>query len=243
MRLYLIRHAQSANNALLDQRQRVYEPELTDLGVQQAACLAEYLATQPEMPTGVFGNERYANDQQYRFTHLYCSPMIRAMETARPIAQALGLEPSVWTSIHEIGGLFLEDEEGKSTGFAGPSRQQLLERFPGYTLPDEILDSGWWKVEAGRETTADYMARGVKLAIALRDRAQTEDRIALVMHGAFMDILIKALLNQLPGKPFDMFYAHYNTAITRFDFADGMDGMRLHYLNRVEHLAHDIRTW
>jgi len=40
MDLYLVRHAQSQNNAL-PERLRVADPDLTDLGHQQAARLAE----------------------------------------------------------------------------------------------------------------------------------------------------------------------------------------------------------
>ena len=44
MQLYIIRHAQSVNNALDDQRYRVSDPLLTEVGHRQAAMLAEHLA-------------------------------------------------------------------------------------------------------------------------------------------------------------------------------------------------------
>ena len=48
MDLYIIRHAQSTNNALpaeVELRDRVCDPLLSDLGYRQAAFLAEHLAT------------------------------------------------------------------------------------------------------------------------------------------------------------------------------------------------------
>jgi broad specificity phosphatase PhoE len=242
MRLYLIRHAQSTNNVLTDLRQRTYDPDLTDLGYQQAQHLATYLAQSAEMPTGVFGTERHAGDTAFRFTHLYCSAMQRTLLTTQPLAQALGLQPQVWLDLHEIGGLFLDDGEGRTTGFGGITRSQAQARFPGYHLPDGLTEAGWWPPEHGEEKVPEFLARAIRVSLALRARARSDDRIALVTHGAFMNLLIKAFLNQLPGYAEDLFYAHYNTAITRLDFEEG-DRLRLHYLNRFEHLPADMRSW
>ena len=47
MQLYFIRHGQSTNNALWDstseEKVRVEDPELTDIGKKQAQHLAEYI--------------------------------------------------------------------------------------------------------------------------------------------------------------------------------------------------------
>ena len=56
MRLYLIRHAQSGNNILIDEIGRSHDPKLTPVGERQAQKLAAYLASQPDMPTGAFGS-------------------------------------------------------------------------------------------------------------------------------------------------------------------------------------------
>ncbi|NKB63016.1 MAG: hypothetical protein GKR95_13150 [Gammaproteobacteria bacterium] len=51
MRLYLIRHAQSANNIIYDGTDnalgRVADPEITELGIQQSKALARYLSSRP----------------------------------------------------------------------------------------------------------------------------------------------------------------------------------------------------
>ena len=49
MELYIIRHAQSSNNALADERERVCDPHLTELGRQQAELLAAHLAAGPDL--------------------------------------------------------------------------------------------------------------------------------------------------------------------------------------------------
>ena len=43
MKLYIIRHAQSINNALANQMDRVCDPSLTELGYRQAEIVAQHL--------------------------------------------------------------------------------------------------------------------------------------------------------------------------------------------------------
>ena len=44
MQLYIVRHAQSTNNALADIRDRVCDPTLTELGERQAEIVGGHLA-------------------------------------------------------------------------------------------------------------------------------------------------------------------------------------------------------
>jgi broad specificity phosphatase PhoE len=248
MRVYFIRHGQSTNNVLADVSQRVYDPPLTDLGQRQAHALAEYLVAAPEMPLGMFALEK-DNADNFGFTHLYTSAMTRALQTTAPIAKALNIMPEIWVDIHEAGGVFLKDEDGKETGYPGITRAQLAADFPNYHIPDTVTDHGWWDVRRGEETEDDFMLRVVRVAQQLQRRAnQTEvhgnDRIALVSHGLFLSALLKVLMGHPIWKPTSPFFAHYNTAITRLDFNEGWDDpLRLHYLNRVEHLPLEMRSW
>ncbi len=239
MRLYLIRHGQSVNNALAEEdryeRERLQDPPLTEIGEQQAELAAQYLETILDAP-GRAG-------EPVGITHLYCSAMKRALQTARPIARALNLTPEVWVDIHEIGGIFLAGEDDSVQGFPGMTRAEIQAEFPGTRLPEAVTDAGWWDVSVGRETPAHFVSRAVRVAMALRERERTDERIALVSHGAFLDALIKALLHQSPKPPDDLFYGHYNTAMTRIDFNEGRFAMNIHYMNRVSHLPPDLRTW
>jgi hypothetical protein len=63
--------------------------------------------------------------------------------------------------------------------------------------------------------------------------------VGIVTHGAFIDTLIKALTNQLPGP--NLYYHHYNTAITRIDFRrEGFLDIR--YINGFDHLPPELVT-
>ena len=240
MRLYLIRHGQSANNALYlkspeeFENLRSHDPQLTETGQQQAAAIAQFLSK--EQP-----------DDAFEFTHLYVSPMIRAMDTAKPIAETLGLAPEIWVDIHEVGGLFLADGNGNK-GFPGMNRKYIQDCYPNYKIAEEIQENGWWNPAHGKESPGQFLARAVRVALAMKEHASAKDRIILVSHAAFLDHVVKALLNQIPLHSDTMFYNHYNTGVTRFDigvdsyFGD-VNGMRMHYLNRVDHLTPELRTW
>lgn len=227
MRLYLIRHGQSENNILTEEtfNQRKVDPDLTELGQEQAELLAHYLAT---------------SGDGFGITHLYCSAMHRALQTAHPISVMLGIQPQVWLELHEKGGLFL-NEEGEIRGYPGMTRALILQTFPDYTLPDDISDVGWYKPEQGMEPETYSQFRALKVLDDLRERADSKDVIALVSHAGFLDVLLKAIFDQLPSEKHAMRYHHQNTAITRIEFI----GKRpvLHYLNRVEHLPMEKRSY
>lgn len=247
MEITIIRHAQSSNNALMeDQHLRVKDPLLTPLGVQQAQRVADWLAQadnlEDMMLLGVDSDERLNNTFRHHITHLYCSPMIRALQTAQPIGQRLGLQPEVWIDIHEHGGIFLK-QDGSVQGFGGMTRAEMAAQFPDARLPDAITEQGWWDPARGLEDLSDMHARAIRTARALRLRAATpagrQDSIALVSHGMFIDSLLKALLHTLPSDRF--FFWHYNTALTRLDINDD-DSVSVRYSNRVTHLPPEMVT-
>ncbi|GIV77250.1 histidine phosphatase family protein [Litorilinea aerophila] len=249
MKLFLIRHAESANNRLaLDlgydeyMAQRYIDPPLTELGRRQAQMVAQHLADNqhPERPS-----EQSAAPERsgYGITHLYCSAMLRSLETAAPIGQALGLRPAIWIDIHEHGGMFRGNPRtGEGLEVApGLNRRQIQEQFPDVLIPDEVTDEGWWF--QGYEDMPACYGRATRVARDLRRRAQelsnneVEESVALVSHGTFIDSLIKALFNQIPAREF--YYQHYNTAITRIDFMpDGV--LLIRYINRIQHLPPDM---
>ena len=114
MQFYFIRHGQSANNALWDRGgptgERSPDPELTELGHKQAQHLARFLAQagvpREEGPESaargapVRRDSATSRDVQnvtgVRLTHLYCSPMIRCIETGTYLSRATGLPLVLW---------------------------------------------------------------------------------------------------------------------------------------------------
>lgn len=230
MHVYLIRHAQSENNVLTEgtMHQRKADPNLTPLGYQQREQLAEFLATAPE-----------ASQAGFEITHLYTSAMYRSLLTSQSIAAALGIKPSIWVDLHEKGGMFVR-QNGYVNGFNGMTRSAILKEFPDYQLPAAVSDRGWYQAEMGMEPETHSFFRAIKVAKELRERSKTKDVIGLVSHAGFMDVLLKAIFDQLPSRPYTMRYYHYNTAITRVDY----HGSRpvLHYMNRVDHLSAGLRS-
>ena len=230
MQLYIIRHAQSYNNALTDWTERVSDPPLTELGERQADVLAAYLASPPAEAEQAGAGAPYVNRTGFRFTRLFTSAMRRALQTAAPIGQAIGLQPEVWVDIHETGGVFLDYHEGR--GLPGLKRAEMAEQFPTIRLSAEVTADGWWNRE--RETEEEWLARAARVAAVLRERyAATDERIGLVSHGGFAAMLLYALFGH--AMPPAVIFPHLNTAITRLDFdRNGMIVMQ--YFNRVEHL-------
>ncbi len=174
----------------------------------------------------------------YGITQIYCSPMQRALHTAQYIGQALGLDPQVWVDVHERGGIFLDHgDNGGGVGYPGKTRSEILAEFPNYVLPETITEQGWWH-QQGEENMAAFDERTARVAEVLRQWAASDEQIAIVSHGAFVDRLLKVLFNQSPGH--DVFYFHLNTAISWIAFHS--DGRRLdvEYINRVNHLPLEL---
>ncbi len=247
MEIYFIRHGQSTNNRLTEANwhTRSHDPELTEIGHKQAARVAEYLCSAPNLedivrvPDDAPERERH---YPHTLTHLYCSPMYRALQTMQPIAKALNINPTVWIDVHEVGGIHY-DKDGETIVLGGKTRTEIMTEFPNYALPDAITDEGWYKKEWGREDWAGCLARAFRVSSALVMRAENprsqDDKIAIVSHGGFINAILKALTNIAPNPRLDFW--HYNTAITRVDLEVG-GTMVIRYINRVTHLTPDLLT-
>ena len=238
MDLFIIRHGESANNALANIRDRQVDPPLTELGVRQAKILAGYLARGqfPEHMDSGGTNNKINMKEGSGITTLYVSPMYRTLQTVQPIANSLRLDPMVWVDLHEEGGMYLNHGEVEGlVGYPGKTRQEILSEFGSYKLPPEITDGGWWS--GGHEDKLAFTARAKRVSDSLKSMAISDDNIALITHGAFMDMLLKELL----GTATSTFvrFRHHNTGITRINLNN--DGrLELWGLNQVHHLSNDL---
>lgn len=240
MHLYFIRHGQSTNNALWAENQsregRSEDPELTRVGEQQAALLACFLSR--DTPTA----EALAYDPKdiggFDITHLYCSPMIRAISTAMCVAEALHLKPKVWRDVHETGGIFLDDiETGEPVGLPGRTRAYFLQRYPELILSDDLHEAGWWNRPF--ETREERRGRADRVLEQLMERhGGTDDRIALVSHAGFYNYLVGAILG-LPERD-GYWFVMDNAAVTRLQFEDGRT--LVVYTNRTDFLPDELIT-
>lgn len=229
MHLYFIRHGQSANNALWDATGgsvgRSNDPELTDAGKKQAALLAHYLSQ---------GGNRFG------ITHLYTSLMLRAVETAMPVGDALKLPVHAWEDMHETGGIYMENDEGKPIGLPGRTRAQFMESFSGLVLPENLYEAGWWNRPFEAHDAAPQRAKRF-LDDLLARHGGTEDVVAIVSHGNFYRFFLAALL-QLPNAQ-AVWFSMNNAAISRIDFPTDLDvDVLIHYQNRVDHLPAELIT-
>jgi 2,3-bisphosphoglycerate-dependent phosphoglycerate mutase len=239
MQFYFIRHGQSTNNVLWDLSGSSYgrseDPELTDVGQTQARQVAGWLGRStspahvaPDDPKNVTG---------FGLTHLYCSPMVRAVETGTHIANALDLPLVVWKDLHETGGIFLEDPVTKERdGLPGKTRAYFQQRYPDLVLSDAIKDEGWWNrpFEAIEERPA--RARRVYQEL-MSKHGDTEDHVAVVSHGGFYNhLMAEILVSPEPAHWFVM----SNTAITRIDLNG--ERTRIVYMNRTDFLPDELIT-
>ena len=234
MELFIIRHGQSGNNALANIRDRSVDPPLTDLGERQAEMLGEYVARgeNQELSRETTGNTKYELRHGLGITSLFTSPMYRSLQTVQPVSRASGLAPRIWVDIHEEGGMFLNHggDEGL-VGYPGRTRSEILAEFPDYVLPTSFDETGWWNKD--HEDQASLLVRATKVSEQLREMAKTEDRVAIITHGAFMNALLNAIFGQISEG--HMYYRHHNTAISRF-YMDGDGRFEVLYLNSTVHL-------
>lgn len=255
MLLYVIRHAQSANNDLYTRTGgsvgRTADPPLTGIGHRQAQLLAAFLSAAPPEPDedapSLIG-EYYARHDRRGFglSHLYCSLMTRAIQTAGYVAQATGLSLTALAAIHERGGLHEVDEAtGEDSGVPGPNRAYFQTEFPQLILPDELGEVGWWN--RPKETLEETVprARAVWAELLARHRS-TADRVAVFTHAGFFQSLMTALFttgNTLTAPHLDttnMGFGMSNTAISRFEIDE--ETIILRYLNRIDFLPDELIT-
>ncbi len=255
MHLYLIRHAQSGNNELYYRTGastgRHHDPPITDLGHRQAQHLAQFLAATRDIPRDEVRPymdefiERH-DRRGFGLTHLYCSLMVRSVQTGSYIAEATGLPLMAWPEFHERGGLRHQDEEtGENRGVEGPGREWFAAEYPHLIVPDTLGEAGWWSRPP--ETLDESWPRARQVwAELLARHGDTDDRVAVVSHIGFFQTLMMALFNAgdslaaehmgLTGIGFGM----SNTSLTRLEIVNGQATLR--YLNRVDFFPDELIT-
>jgi 2,3-bisphosphoglycerate-dependent phosphoglycerate mutase len=246
MQFYFIRHGQSENN-LLWQRTgsgegRSEDPELTDVGRQQAHLLAQYLRG-PD-PSSTVQGHNLLNVGGFGLTHLYTSLMVRSVATGTIVARALDLPLVAWEETHERGGIHRRDEAtDERIGQPGHNRAYFEAHYPDLVLPESLGEAGWWN--RPYEEPEQSLARAQRFLRELLERhGHTEDRVAVISHGGFYNHLLVTLLRL--SEPTNVWFILNNAAITRIDFrnqdAEGVRPIALVYLNRVDFLPREFIT-
>jgi broad specificity phosphatase PhoE len=163
MELFIIRHGESVTNT---SETLLADGGLTERGRGQAAVMAACMA-------------------EAKLDRIFCSPLMRAVETAQPLARATGLPVEVWLDAHEVW---------TGDGYRGPTMERLTElypeiRFPGVAVADPL---GWHC--PGGETSQSGFERARLLLGRLREQGGEDGRVALVAHGALNRRLMLAVL-------------------------------------------------
>lgn len=245
MQLYIIRHAQSENNALWartgSSNGRLPDPQLTEIGQQQARHLALHIAK--KWGNMVAAEQDLHNRNGYHFTHLYTSLMQRAIATGSAITEQVNIPLVAWEITHEFGGIFEHNREtDERIGLSGPNRDYFARQYPQLILPDSLGEAGWW--QRPYEPPEQIMPRAKTFLAELQKRHKSSDRVAIVTHGGFFVAILRTLFGFSTfanNERENQIWLHANnTSITRLDF--GEDHIELIYLNRLDHLPTHLIT-
>jgi alpha-ribazole phosphatase len=199
--IHLVRHGdtpQAAEGVFCGE----LDPSLTDLGRLQAERVGRAAAS-----LGLIA--------------LYCSPKLRARQTAEPVARATGLEPAVETGLREIAYGRWEGLKESDVRANEPAAFAAWHDDPSLGSPP------------GGETAYDIAARAMPVITRVRDRHES-GHVMLVSHKATVRVIVCALLG-IPLRCFRTYVACPTTSITTFEFS--AEGPLLVGLGDVHHLA------
>ncbi len=169
MKLYFARHGESEANIehVLSNRDADEYP-LTEQGRAQAHALAHSLADVP-------------------LTRLYTSPLLRAIETSRIVAEAKGLTPRIVEALREYDCGVLEGQSDLETwALHEQTWRDWLERGHFDSAPE------------GGESFEDIRQRFVPLIDLMIERyAETPNEFLLVGHGGLFRAMLPVVLSNI----------------------------------------------
>lgn len=179
-RLVLLRHGRTASNAE-NRFQGHLDVELDDVGHVQAAAAASVMG------------EWLADDAVRGAVRVVSSDLARAVQTAEPIAKALGVEVGLDPALRERDG----------GAWQGLLRHEIAERFPDqfarWTSGEDLrIGGGESLAESWRRCE-----RGIRAQAAAMDQ-ELRGTLVVVGHGASMRGGMLRLLGLLDGGPDDV---------------------------------------
>ncbi len=174
-RMYLLRHAQSVGNTSADWRP---DPPLTELGREQARMAGERVARQ-----GIDA--------------IFCSPLRRALETARPLTEASGLSATVIDDLREVDAGPAETDAQR----LAPEEREAIHRL--------LADNPSWDAFPGSEGSGPFRGR-ITAAIDAIVRECPGRRVAVVTHGGVIQTYVSIIL----GLQGDVYFYPFNASIT-----------------------------
>lgn len=204
MQIVIVRHGQSTNNArhaeallsgpgapetrevqiaaeVRDYPGRVADPALSAQGVRQAESLGRALAD---------GRTPFAP------THLYASATTRAVQTARPLAEATGLPVVLHADAYEVGGIYLFDPRTCTRQpRPGATLRELREHCPSLEPTPGLFDAPDQRWSGGLETEDEQaLPRAVRFLTELGRAHGPDDVVMVVGHQYFCQFVMAAAL-------------------------------------------------
>ncbi len=168
MRLYFARHGESEANILKEFSNRPGKHGLTDKGKRQAERLADNL-------------------KGIRFTALYCSPILRAVQTADIIAKRLNITYEIKDALREYDVGILEGKSDEA------SWQRYWKVLLGW-----MEGKNWETGIEGGESYNDIKERFMPFIGRLEEEHQQADvNVLLISHGGTYRCMLPLLLSNV----------------------------------------------
>jgi 2,3-bisphosphoglycerate-dependent phosphoglycerate mutase len=224
--LVFIRHAQPewVANGLC-----VIDPRLSELGFEQAEILGK----------SSVGDET--------FDEVLVSPLLRARQTAAPLAQRLGMEPEIDDWLEECREPQWHGEPAlvAHEAYKAEARQSPAERWGGLPGGESARDFQA-RIQSGVDGfLAARGARRLDHELPIYDIKDPGKRIAMVAHAGTNAVALTYLLG-VPSVPWewDRFRLGHSS-VTRVHAKPVGDHFtfNLYELSNLEHLAKDMRTY
>jgi broad specificity phosphatase PhoE len=187
MKLYFARHGESEANVQRIHWNKPHGYGLTDKGREQAEALAADLADIP-------------------FAAIYCSPILRAAQTAEIVGQRLVLTPQVADELREVDCGILE---GKPSDPASPNAGW---RIVVQWMVHDNHDARFESADKGRpgESYHDITARFMPFIDSVAEiYRHTEANVLLISHGTTLTTMLPLLLSNV-DKAFAMSQPHFD---------------------------------
>lgn len=220
MHFYLIRHGQSYVN-LPDWDGKNLDERLTPLGQQQAEAVGQWVS------------------QHIQAAHLYCSTLQRTRETAQAVSRYTGLAIVFDNRIREVG-------TNGPDGAALPTErlERYMDNLWGSLQPyDSITRYGenWMQF---RSRVGGFIEERLRAFAEENDPESSptnaDQGLLVVCHGGVIEAFFEYVFAKGPWSVVTV--TSYNTSITHLEYRPipNRPSWRLHYSNRVEHLAPEL---
>lgn len=203
LEIYLIRHGQAQANGTGGDN---CEPAITPEGLRQARQAGRAL-------------------RKIRFLHLFASPMLRALETAREIARGQACRAEIRSELCEAF----------TPSHRPLFRQEIKKQFPRFNIRTLRCNAqgNWWTNRRLHEWNT-VQRRALRMARLFKDLARRKNgAIGVILHNGIASILIDCLL-EAPLRV-EHRYTMQNCGITVLRLEKDGKTLLL-YCNRTEHL-------